>query len=212
MNPEGACRFSFLVLVLLLACAAASQEPVIDARVVGVTDGDTIQVLTANNRLIGVRLAFVDAPEKGQAFGNVSKRAMSELVFGHTVALRLYAAARYGRLVAQVFVDGTDAGLELLKQGLAWAYEPYLPEAPQDVQVAYRQGADQARSSRLGLWQDANPEPPWEFRQNLRVVRVNSGAPKDSSSRLSCALMLGCDTCSTSLADRRLPSLATGHK
>src|ERR1700751_1986448 len=53
---------------------------------------------------------------------------------------------------------------------------------------------------------------PVSVRINLRVVRVHRGAPRDSSSCLSCALILGCDTCSTSLACRRLPSLATAQK
>ena len=42
------------------------------------------------------------------------------------------------RLVCMVFVDGKDAGLKLLKQGLAWAYEHYLPEATLDIQESYR--------------------------------------------------------------------------
>jgi endonuclease YncB( thermonuclease family) len=48
---------------------------------------------------------------------------MNELVFGKNVELRPHAVDRYDRTVVQVFVDGRDAGLELLKQGLAWVYE-----------------------------------------------------------------------------------------
>jgi hypothetical protein len=53
---------------------------------------------------------------------------------------------------------------------------------------------------------------PVSFRINLRVVRANTGAPNDSSSCLICELILGCDTCRTSLAFRRLPSFATAQK
>src|SRR5215510_11654261 len=95
------------------------QEPV-RGRTIGVTDGDTIKVLTAAKQQIRVRIAFVDAPEKGQAFGQRAKAAMSELVFGKDVKLRPHAIDRYGRLVARVLIDNQDAGLELLKQGLCW--------------------------------------------------------------------------------------------
>jgi endonuclease YncB( thermonuclease family) len=71
----------------------------------------------------------------GQAFGYRAKRAMSELVFGKEVELRVDTTNRYGRLVCLVFVEG--AGLELIKQGLAWAYDHYLPEASPEIQAQY---------------------------------------------------------------------------
>jgi len=57
------------------------QEPV-RGRTIGVTDGDTIKVLTAAKQQMRVRIAFIDAPEKGQPFGQRAKAAMSELLFG----------------------------------------------------------------------------------------------------------------------------------
>jgi endonuclease YncB( thermonuclease family) len=54
---------------------------------------------------------------------------MSELLFGKDVELQAHTIDRHWRLVARVLVDGQDAGFELLKQGLCWVYERYLPEA-----------------------------------------------------------------------------------
>jgi micrococcal nuclease len=102
-----------------------------------VTDGDTIRILTAKQQLIKVRVAFIDCPEAHQPFGTRAKQAMSSLVFDRDVELRPHAIDRYGRLVAMVYVDGTDAGLELLKAGMAWPYYRYLNEAPADVQYRY---------------------------------------------------------------------------
>jgi endonuclease YncB( thermonuclease family) len=31
-----------------------------------------------------------------------------------------------------LFVDGRDAGLEMIRQGLAWVFQRYLPEAPEE--------------------------------------------------------------------------------
>jgi endonuclease YncB( thermonuclease family) len=113
-----------------------------------------------------VRLAFVDAPERGQAFGQRAKQAMSELVFGKDVKLRPHTIDRYGRLVARVIVDNQDAGLELLKQGLCWVYERYLPEASPGIRASYQQAQAAAREQKFGLWSDLLPVPPWDWRKS----------------------------------------------
>ena len=64
-----------LLAWLLLAACAWSQD-VIGGRTVAVTDGDTIKVLTTENQLLKVRVAFCDAPEMGQAFGHRAKQFM----------------------------------------------------------------------------------------------------------------------------------------
>jgi endonuclease YncB( thermonuclease family) len=164
---------TFLYLVaLLLAVHANAQETAIHGRCVGVTDGDTIKVVIDQDQLLRIRVAWIDAPEMGQAFGQAAKQAMSRLVFGRQVELRPHTWDRYGRLVALVMVDGTDAGLELVKQGLAWAYERYLPEASPDIQDSYRAAHEAAQAHRLGLWQDASPMPPWDFRKVERQQRA----------------------------------------
>jgi endonuclease YncB( thermonuclease family) len=94
---------------------------------------------------------------------------MSVLVFDKEVELRLHAIDRYGRLVCLVFAEGKDAGLELVKRGLCWCYERYLPEAPTDLQQSYRAAESAARTNHLGLWVDANPQPPWKHRQTERA-------------------------------------------
>jgi endonuclease YncB( thermonuclease family) len=153
-----------IFLATTLATAVLGQDLVIQGRVVWVTDGDTIKVLLADQKLMRVRLAFCDAPEKKQAFGSRAKHAMSELVFGKEIDLRPHAIDRYGRTVAQVGVDGKDAGLEMVRQGLAWVYEQYIPEASSEVQETYRKAQEEAKADRQGLWSDPNSIPPWIFR------------------------------------------------
>jgi len=72
----------WLVIYLFLATIALAREPILHGRCVGVMDGDTIRVLTADQQQFRIRLAWIDAPEKGQAFSSKAKQAMSELVFG----------------------------------------------------------------------------------------------------------------------------------
>jgi endonuclease YncB( thermonuclease family) len=72
----------------LAGIGRVSQEPILHGRCVGVMDGDTIRVLTADQQQFRIRLAWIDAPEKGQAFSSKAKQAMSELVFDKEAELR----------------------------------------------------------------------------------------------------------------------------
>ena len=141
------------------------EHVALHGRVTGILDGDTIKVLIRARQQIRVRIAFIDAPEKGQAFSQRAKAAMSELVFDKDVKLRPHTIDRHGHLVARVLIDGQDAGLELLKQALCWVYERYVGEAAADIQTSYRDAQNTAQAERAGLWQDPDPVPPWEWRK-----------------------------------------------
>jgi endonuclease YncB( thermonuclease family) len=69
-----------VLLAWLLVATSALAQDVIHGRVVGVTDGDTIKVLAAEKQLLRVRVAWIDAAESSQAFGQRAKQAMSALV------------------------------------------------------------------------------------------------------------------------------------
>ena len=159
-----------LALLFLLSTYVLPEQPPIHGRCVGVADGDTIRVLSGDNQQIRVRFAFIDAPEKGQPFGQRAKQAMSELVFGKDVKLRPHTIDPHGRLVARVVIDNQDVGLELLKQGLCWVYEKYVGEASAEIQTSYWAAQAAAQSDRLGLWQDPDPMPPWEWRKENRIT------------------------------------------
>ena len=145
------------------------EHVALHGRVTGILDGDTIKVLIHARQQIRVRIAFIDAPEKGQAFSQRAKAAMSELVFDKDVKLRPHTIDRHGHLVARVLVDGQDAGLELLKQGLCWVYERYVGEAAADIQTSYRDAQNTAQAERAGLWQDPDPMPPWDVSRAVVV-------------------------------------------
>ncbi len=166
------------LLTLMLSSAALGQESATQGRVVGVTDGDTLKVLVADQRVLRVRLAFCDAPEKRQAFGNRSKQAMSQLVFDRDIELRPHSIDRYGRTVAQVVVDGKDVGVEMLRLGLAWVYDRYITEASAETKETYQTARDEAREGRLGLWSDANSIPPWIFRHLAKADQQHAMASK----------------------------------
>jgi len=85
---------------------AAPRE--IEARVIGIADGDTITFLL-NSKPTRVWLWGIDCPEASQPYGNRAKQFTSSLAFGRTVTLRILAADRYRRPVAVVILpDGSN--------------------------------------------------------------------------------------------------------
>lgn len=157
------CSLIFLFLGLHVSSAYATQ--VLQALVVGVSDGDTITVLDAGKHQHKIRLQGIDAPEKAQAYGQKSKEALSALVYKKNVQVLWAKKDRYGRTVGQVMVGGLDACLEQVKRGMAWHYKDYQAEQSAEDRVLYDRAEIQARSQRLGLWQDAAPQEPSAFRR-----------------------------------------------
>ena len=141
------------------APANARASSVHTWRVVGVHDGDTITCLDENNVQQKVRLAEIDAPEIGQDYGKVSREALADLVFGKTVQVIDQGKDRYGRWIGRVSVGGTDVNRQLVATGNAWHYAAYS----QDAALAGLQA--QAQAQRSGLWAQADPTPPWDYRK-----------------------------------------------
>ena len=153
-------------LLLTLLFAFACNAETITGNVVGVADGDTITVLDADKVQHKIRLAGIDAPEKKQAFGNRSKESLSDLVFDKTVNVETEKRDRYGRQVGKVLVNGQDVNLVQVERGMAWFYRQYQREQSPNDRRLYEAAEDAARADKRGLWRDADPMPPWEFRHN----------------------------------------------
>jgi len=166
------------VVALLFDSTWAHAEALL-GRVVGVTDGDTITVLDVGKAQHKVRPAGIDAPEKGQPFGDRAKEDLARLVFGQEARVDWHKTDRYGRLVGTVWVASSDsacrgrpdcpktldAGLAQLTVGLAWHYKRYADEQTPQQRGQYAFAEEEARARRVGLWREANPVPPWEGRR-----------------------------------------------
>lgn len=145
-----------------------SYAEIISGRVVGVSDGDTITVIDSKNTQYKIRLAGIDAPEKNQAFGKVSKQSLSDLVFEKQVNVNWQKQDRYGRTVGKVIVNGLNANLEQLNRGMAWYYKKYQNELILEDRLDYLHAEESAEKSRVGLWLDKDPIAPWDFRKSRR--------------------------------------------
>ena len=146
--------------VFVPACHSADRPAAFSARVIGVSDGDTITVLH-QGRPEKIRLWGIDCPERGQAFGSRAKDFSSKLAYGKEVRLRPRDRDKYGRTVAEVELpDGRLLNQELVKAGLAWWFRRYAEEDRTLQSLESR-----AQREKLGLWADGAPQPPWEYRK-----------------------------------------------
>lgn len=166
---------STLIALIGIAFSAIAFE----GKVVGVSDGDTITVLDSNRVQHKIRVAGIDAPEKGQDFGVKAKEYMSGLVFDKTVNLPEAKIDKYGRTVSRVLVGNTDAGIEMIKAGLAWHYKKYeIEQLPAD-RVSYGSAEIKARNEHIGLWSQGTPIRPEDY-------RFESKAPKAAGNVTEC--------------------------
>lgn len=176
-------RFYFIKTVALLVSALvcvslANSAEILKGRVVGVHDGDTVTLLMDDNQQVKIRLAQIDAPEIGQAFGQRSKQSLSDMVFNKNILVEKEAIDKYSRTVGTIFVDGLDVNREQVKRGMAWAYLKYLHDQSL-VQVE-----NEARQAKVGLWSDPNPMPPWEYRHGGKDGSVtNQAMPRETTPR-----------------------------
>ena len=151
-------------LLLGLNCHAGT----IEGRVVAIADGDTITVLDADKVQHRIRLGGIDAPEKRQAFGARSKQSLSDIVFNRAVTVETGKTDRYGRAIGKVLVDGIDANLQQVSRGFAWHFKAYEREQSANDRQLYDFAQGEAKGARRGLWQDAEPVAPWDWRKGLR--------------------------------------------
>ncbi len=169
---------AFLLLLQTLPAAAAALE----GRVVYVADGDTLTVLDDQHQQHKVRLAGIDAPERGQAFGKRAATELASLTKNKRVIVDWTKTDRYRRIVGVVWVapddcnickPTLDVGLALIGDGLAWHYRAYQRDQSSDDRRDYRQAEADARARLAGLWTDNTPTAPWDWR---RARKDNSAA------------------------------------
>jgi len=161
----GAGRLTTRFAATVILAASMAGAATLRGRVVGVADGDTITVLDAGHKSWKIRFAGIDAPEKAQPFGKVSKRNLSGLVFGRDVVVEHDKIDRWGRVVGKVTVDARDAGLEQVRAGLAWHYKAYENEQSVEDRRLHETAEQTARAAKIGLWADPDAVPPWVFRR-----------------------------------------------
>lgn len=162
-------------------CLSGNDSVKVFLKVSRVIDGDTFEGHVIQNpktaynpgvnpwmvqlTKIVVRINGIDAPERGQFYGDVATLHLQWLISGKAVGLKLKQRDMYGRWIATAYHDGADIGAEMLKEGLAWHYKEV------DINPRYAQLEAEAKLAGLGLWCDDRAVPPWEWRRMSKYER-----------------------------------------
>ena len=129
-------------------------------KVIEVYDGDTITLLTGDNKKYRIRFYGIDAPESAQSFGRASRNALRKKILGEDVIVYVISIDRYQRAVGKVMLNSRNINIEMVAEGMAWHYASYA-RREYDIANAERN----ARRNRVGLWQQDNPQSPWNWRR-----------------------------------------------
>lgn len=167
--PSLAPAMRVATLVFLGLLSTLAQAEILTGRVVKIADGDTLTVLDASKQQHRVRLTGIDAPERKQAFGTVSRQHLAELAFGREVSVEWHKRDRYQRILGKVLVEGVDANLEQVRAGLAWHYKHYARDQHPADRTLYAEAEELASINGVGLWRDPAPIAPWDFRRKRKA-------------------------------------------
>jgi endonuclease YncB( thermonuclease family) len=170
--------YLFFLCLLLFSPFAGANE--FKAKVIGITDGDTLKVLNASNEELKVRLAFIDAPEKHQPFGKKAKQILSQLVFNREVHIHQTGIDRYGRVLAKIYVQDADitspplsVNSTLVSSGAAWVFRRYTDDE------GLIKLEEIAKYEKRGLWALPIEQryPPWEWRAAQKKMGIVEPEP-----------------------------------
>jgi endonuclease YncB( thermonuclease family) len=175
----------YLLALGLLLQAGPILADTVAGRVSDVSDGATLTVTDKAGVRHKIRLAAIDAPESRQPYSKESKQHLSAMVSGKEVTVEWRKQDRYGRIIGKLTLQTPpcatcpktlDAGLAQLEAGLAWWDREARREQSLSDQGYYEYAEFDAKARRIGLWQDAAPMPPWEWRKKNQVVaRLDPG-------------------------------------
>ena len=142
------------------SAAAAGRQAPWQGTVTHVTDGDTLWVQPARGGAPRkIRLEGVDAPEICQAYGGLARERLAHHVLGQQVRVMARRKDDYNRVLARLSLRGQDIGGWMVTQGLAWSHRYRRDAGPYAAQEA------QARAQRRGVFGEARPERPRDFRK-----------------------------------------------
>jgi micrococcal nuclease len=157
--------FVFLLFTSLTTTAA----DIINARVVSVIDGNTIEIQAEGDLIQRVVIAGIDCPELTQEFGNEARQFVEDLLLQKQVIVKVIGKDRKGNYLGVVLIGDTDLRLKLLQEGLAWTSEKEPQAELESVRVS-------AQKQSKGLWKSEKPTAPWIYRREQSMTQ-----PKSSS-------------------------------
>ena len=158
LSPLKPAIIILVILYVLSYVVGILNKQEIQGEITKVYDGDTITIALENQVQVEIRLYGVDAPELKQSFGKEAREYLLNLCPLQSQArVRVMDKDKYKRVVGIVYCDEVNTNEKLVENGFAWAYREYSSN--------YISLENKARKNHLGLWSEANPIKPSEFRR-----------------------------------------------
>lgn len=177
---------TFVSLLLIASLTAFIITPIshaairtVTGTVTKVSDGDSIQITTAEQTKLKVRLYGIDAPETpkinhrtgqvnkpGQPYGGESWKALKNKIMGKQVKLEILDIDKYRRMVGMIWLGERNINLEMVREGSAEAFIEYLKPPYRTI---FLDTEHDAKSARRGVWSLPDYERPRAFRKRLKV-------------------------------------------
>ena len=142
------------------SCSTLEAAKTYTGKVIKVTDGDSINILYEGKPL-RIRLAEIDAPERGQAFWRKSREALSDYVAGKEVIVEEVDIDRWERVIGQVYLGDLWVNGALVRGGYAYVYPKYA------TSQRLFELEEEAYLNKAGIWKLPENErvKPWEWRK-----------------------------------------------
>ncbi|MCD7971567.1 MAG: thermonuclease family protein [Candidatus Azobacteroides sp.] len=186
-----------LVLVLFISCSF-TPERIVRGKIVKVSDGDTVTLLTKENEQIKIRLDGIDAPENGQDYGEKSRQFLADLIAGKEVELHVTGTDRYKRTLGFIYINGKNVNEALVRNGLAWHYKHFNNDPKLDSLEQL------ARKEKLNIWSQKNPIEPYEFRKAKKNNQKKSSDNTQVKKNTTPATLCGARTKNGSTCKRKV--------
>ncbi len=169
-------RQAFLTLAFFLLVSCSATAGTLFGTVTEIDDGDTITIICLK-RPLKVHLMGIDAPAKEQAYADVSRQHLSDLILNKLVVVEYLSLGHNALIVGKVFLKETDVGAQMIRDGVAWydrTFDTMLSESQRQTYAACELAA---RTEHRGIWQDPKPLPPWEFKEARRLGELSRLSP-----------------------------------
>lgn len=165
----------FVLFTLIIFCSLLSTKAnTLNGRVVEVEDGKTMTIENTGRR-VKVALKLAEPPAKDQPFADIARQHLSGLVLGREIAVSYTGLGADALLLGRVFCDNRDIGLQMIRDGVAWFDQSSESELNDAERRVYLDSEEAARNEHRGIWQDAAPIAPWEWRK-ASAATLNDGA------------------------------------
>ena len=137
--------YRIYLLAFLLIFLSPFGSEAWEGKVVRIIDGDTFIALK-DYRQIKVRLAEVNAPERGRPWSGQATEALKSQIAGKIVQIEQVGRDDFGRVLAIVWVNDTNINAWMLQNGHAWVKRKYM----RNHQLLKLEQS--ARENKVGLW------------------------------------------------------------